>query len=499
MQANSNATTSAPWPAPPPEPASGAHWRRAFAGTWAADWRERRRDRRVWLVVALGVLLALAASALTALDMRDRQAARADANHAERARWLGQKAKYPHAAAHYGVYVFKPIAPLAAVDPGVERFVGSGVWLEAHKQNELLYRPAADEAGAVRLFTLTPALVLQVLAPLAIVFLGFGTWAGERERGSLATLRMSGAPLGAVAAARGAVLLCLGLAIAAPACAGVALVQALHGTAQASPCTDPAWRAAAFAGGYLLYLGTWCATVAGVSALSATARSSLALALGLWAATALVLPRVAVELAQSAAALPSAQAFRQSLDADLDEPHDLAEEARTRQALLAQYRVGDIRQLPVNWAGISLQRGEDHGNVIFDAHYRQLHDALGAQSLAALRFGWLSPTVAVAALSSAAAATDTEHHLQFVRAAEAQRRLIQRTLNVAITAHPERNGQRVDGDAALWAQVPPFRFRHEALAASELLLPALLPLVALFIAALALCSLALRRLARSAP
>lgn len=493
MQANSNSTTSAPWLPQPERVAHGAAWRQAFVGAWLADWRERRRDWRTALVLGLALMLAVVAALVGAQALQRQLQAREQASQSERQRWLEQGHKYPHSAAHYGVYVFKPLSALAAIDPGVERFVGTSVWLEAHKQNDFIHRPAADEAGSTRQFALSPALVLQVLAPLAIVFLGFGSFAREREQGLMGTLRLAGAPLSALAAARAGMLLLLSTVLVVPACLAVVAVQA--GATSAAPFGDGPARALLLAGGTLLTLATWSLAVVAVSALQATLRGSLSTLLALWVATALVLPRLAAEWSQAAAPLPSAQAFREALDADLGEPHDPAEEARQKQALLAQYGVDDVSKLPVNWAGISLQRSEEHGDRIFDAHHGRLFDSLRRQTDAASWVRWFSPTAALAVLSSAAAGSDTAHHLQFVRAAEGQRRLIQKTMNDAITATP--GGTRLDAGPELWQKVPPFVFRFEAMGGLQRL-ALLAPPAAALLASLALCAGALRRLGRGA-
>lgn len=497
MQANLNATTLTSSRAASEAQAEAAaagrtrRWLRAFAGAWQADWRERRRDWRVWLVIIVGLALAGCAALLSSLQLQATLAARNAAQAAEQQRWSQQGKKYPHAAAHYGVYVFKPLSGLAALDPGVEHYVGASAWLEAHKQNELVYRPANDEPGVSRQFRLNPAFVMQVLAPMAMIFLGFGMFAGERERGTLAVLRINAAPLGALAMARGAVLLCLALALVAPACLAVGLVE--WTMQNRSPFSDGPLRAAIFAFGYLLYLCTWAALIAGISAWSRTLRSALALLIGLWALTALVAPRSAAELAQLAAPLPSMQAFRAALDGALGMPDDPDEARRNQQQLLREHGVSDVKDLPFNWAGVSIQRGEEHGDRIFDEHYGRLFDAMRRQSEAAALASWLSPSVALAGLSSAAAGSDTLHHIQFVKGAEQQRRAIQKVLNQAIADHKEHDGQRYDGDQALWDRVPPFRLVYLPLDAG-VLRRHLLPLFVLFAASLLLCAAGLRQL-----
>ncbi|MYM97423.1 DUF3526 domain-containing protein [Duganella vulcania] len=491
---NTTTLTSSPAATELRAPPGWRTWCTAWRGAWQADWRERRRDWRVWLVIAAGLMMAICAALQSSLELNATLAARAEARQSEQQRWSHQGKKYPHAAAHYGVYVFKPLSALAALDPGIERYVGSSVWLEAHKQNEPIYRQADDEPGAYRQMRLTPAFVLQVIAPMAMIFLGFGMFAGERERGTLGSLRINAAPMGAIALARCAVLLCLAAALALPACIAVCALE-WSPEAQA-PFGDGAVRAAVFAGGYLMYLCTWAALIAAASAWAPSLRASLAMLIGLWAATALVLPRAALEMAQEAAPLPSLQQFRAGLDAALGEPDDPQLAERDRQQLLRQYGVTDVKDLPVNWAGISLRRGERHGDRIFDEHYGRLFDAMRRQGDAAALAGWLSPTVALAGLSSASAGSDMDHHIQFVNGAERQRRTIQEVMNAAITANPERNGIRYDGDQALWNQVPPFRFTFAPLDPAALALRHGLPLAALFLGSLLLCRAGLRQLRR---
>src|SRR5882724_5635986 len=136
------------------------------------------------------IVLALLGAALLAGAHYQRElvAQQRTAQTAEQVRWYAQEPKGPHAAAHYGLYAFKPRLAPAFLDPGIEPYTGVAVWLEAHKQNEMLFRPAEDATLAQRFGDLTVALALQVVLPLAIVLLAFNAFAGERERGTLRSL-----------------------------------------------------------------------------------------------------------------------------------------------------------------------------------------------------------------------------------------------------------------------------------------------------------------------
>src|SRR5688572_20982430 len=146
-----------------------------------------REGRFRW---AAGIILALLAVAALAGAhyQRDLVAQQLTAQSAEQSRWYNQGAKNPHSAAHYGLYAFKPRLAPAFLDPGVEPYTGVATWIEAHKQNEMLFRPAQDATLAQRFGDLTVALVFQVMLPLVVVLLAFNAFVGERERGTLRSL-----------------------------------------------------------------------------------------------------------------------------------------------------------------------------------------------------------------------------------------------------------------------------------------------------------------------
>ena len=108
------------------------------------------------------------------------------------AQWLNQDDKNPHTAAHFGNYAFKAPGPLSFFDSGISSYVGTTIWLEAHKTNFAINRPARDNGGLTRFGELTPAMILQVLVPLVVILLGFSAFAGERDSGTLRQLMSVG-------------------------------------------------------------------------------------------------------------------------------------------------------------------------------------------------------------------------------------------------------------------------------------------------------------------
>ena len=156
------------------------------------DATEIWRDGRFRWAAGLLFLLILAAVAGGVHNQSQIARQHADAQRAERDVWLDKGDMNPHAAAHYGAFVFKPVQPLSAIDPGLDPFVGVFVFLEAHKQQLARHRPIEDATPTRRLGQLTPASAALVLLPLLVVTLTFSSFAAERESGTLRPLMAMG-------------------------------------------------------------------------------------------------------------------------------------------------------------------------------------------------------------------------------------------------------------------------------------------------------------------
>ncbi|MEZ0250604.1 MAG: ABC transporter permease subunit, partial [Methylobacteriaceae bacterium] len=137
-----------------------------------------------WIGAVLVLLLAVAG--LGAWRDAVRYGAEVDAvTAAERARWLGQDAKNPHSADHFGIWVFKPSSPLAVLDPGSEPYTGRMVRVEAHVFNDAVYRAVQDAGPLARAGLGSVADIVGLVVPLAAILLGFSAFAADRERGTL--------------------------------------------------------------------------------------------------------------------------------------------------------------------------------------------------------------------------------------------------------------------------------------------------------------------------
>jgi ABC-2 type transport system permease protein len=221
--------------------------------------------------------------------------------------------------------------------------------------------------------------------------------------------------------------------------------------------------------GYVLYLSAFLGLSLAASALLGSSRLALVALLGFWILNGLALPRVVADLSERLHPVPTATAMwaamREDLESGIDghNPADARESALEKRTL-AQYGVAKVEDLPVSFAGISLQAGEEYGNQVFDKHYGALWDAYAGQSRVHLAAAVLAPFLAIRSWSMGFAGTDLAQHRHFVTAAEGYRRELQRFLNGEMTRSAKGLDFGYRADPAFWATAPRFVYAPPSLA-----------------------------------
>jgi ABC-2 type transport system permease protein len=428
-------------------------------------WRDGRfRLAAVVVLVLLGVAMLLAGQQVERTDEERRTAAKV-----ERDNWLNQDEKNSHSAGHYGMYVFKPTAPLAVFDRGIEPFVGTTVFLEAHKRNPLSFLPAQDATAMRRFGDLTAATALQMLVPLLVVLLTFGALAGERETGTLRqALSLGVRPTSLVlgkAVGLGAALAVLLVPVGI--LAAIALSK-LTGGEGAGGNADTWIRFAWMCGAYATYLAIILAVCITVSALARTARSALAILLTIWAVNAIIAPRLASDVAQRLEPTPKLAAFEAAIDDELEAEgmprgsHHFnqnlpwVQEVR-RRAFEAQGNA--LTQSYYN--GLLMLEAERLSGEVYEKHYAKLWDLLDRQDATVTWGGLIAPLLGLRSASMALAGTDFSHHRHFATAAEKHRLDFVRVLNEHMMEHGGRKAGR-----ELWESLPEFRYEPRSSAAA---------------------------------
>lgn len=441
------------------------------------------RDGRLWTLGA-ALLLLFAAMLLGAHQRQQRgEQERREVETASRAQWDHQGDRNPHRGAHFGLYAFKPTAPLAALEPGVDAQAGQAIWLEPHRRNLAMFAPAADAPPSIGLGELTPAFVLLALVPLLIVVLGHGAVAQERESGTLRMLHASGLRARPLLLGKW-IGLCLGLVLVlSPALLlGAWLLVDARGIARAFALL------LALAG----YYGVWAALALLVSLHARTSRAALLVLTALWVAAVFVVPRLGATGVERLAPLPTGQAFWSAITRDIDQGLPGDGDARQRMqafdaALLTEYRVARLEDLPF---GVNAKRRlfrDDYATRVYALHFDALWEAQARQQSLLRGLTAASPFVSMRAIGASLAGTDLAHRRHFEDAAEHYRRHFTTLMDewdLRATRGITSFESRYAGDA-VWQAVPRWTYEPpgfvEALRASwpDLALQALWLLLAM--------------------
>ncbi|CUI60720.1 ABC transporter permease subunit [Achromobacter xylosoxidans] len=418
------------------------------------DLRERLRDGRLYWAGGIVAVLLMTALAVGYLHQQEARAEQTAAQNTDYSDWLKQGTRHPHDAAHQGMHVFKPDTTLALLDPGINPYIGSTVWLQAHRQSEVKFRPAQDATGLQRFGDLSAAWILQALGPLLVIVLGFNAFSGEREQGILRqTLSLGVAPWRLLWGKATALALSLGLLLVPAALAAIVAVWLAGGRA------DALWRFGVLAGGYAVYLAAFIFVTLGVSAAARSSRVAITVLLALWIANTVIAPRVMAELSRGLYPSPTRLEFNQALQDDLKATSDRV----WMQAFGTTERWS--RDVPLNQWGLALKLDDQSSYAVYDRHFGHLWDTWERQQAVQESAGWLMPLLAVRALSAAMAGTDFAHHRDFTTAAEQQRRVIQDIVSADLVAHAdtlEHQHFSYQANPSLWARVPPFRYQPPA-------------------------------------
>ncbi|MDX2044622.1 MAG: DUF3526 domain-containing protein [Acidobacteriota bacterium] len=425
------------------------------------EFTEMLRDGRFRWAAAIVFALLLASLVMGGKHYRDVKRQHDLAQAETRDQWLRQPAKNPHSAAHYGIYAFKPKLLPAMLDRGVDPFVGQSVWLEAHKQNEFKFKPAQDATAVQRFGELTAATVLQLLIPLLIILLSFSAFAGEREQGTLRQLlslgvRKTDLVWGKALGVSGALAL---LIVPATIVGVVALAMVSDNGLLGASAGRMAWLFVS----YLLYFGVFIGVSLAVSAWAKSSQMALVVLLAFWIVNGLIAPRAVADAAKRVHPTPSAFAFQQTMDREMQsgpDGHDTADKRAEalKQKVLKQYGVDKLEALPVNFAGISLQEGEEHSNVVFDKHYSELWNRFERQNRLKQLAGAVAPMLAIQSVSMSLAGTDFAHHRNFATAAESYRRFLVKKMNDDMTFNAGKEDFSYLAKPALWQTVEDFRY-----------------------------------------
>jgi ABC-2 type transport system permease protein len=423
--------------------------------------------------IALIALITLSAvSVLVSITEQSRQLEERLHEQAESDAILAaQPDRHPHRMVHYGHYVYQTPSPLAVVDPGVDAFVGTSVFLEGHRQNTAAFISAAETGLLARFGSFSPAFALQVLIPLLMILCGFSSVARERDQQTLHLLLGQGISNRSLLLGKFIALLVLVAGALLPL-----LLVGLYVTAGDGGITLALLFLVL---GYGVYLAIWAQLIIGISGMAASSKASLLTLLGVWATFTVLVPRfasdVTANLIQNPSQIETGLAIAETLRTAGD-GHDASDPAfrNLQEITLAENNVARIEDLPFNYRGLVAIRAEEDDARIYNEYARQKQESELQQSALANRFGLLTPLIAMRSFSMALAGTNLAAHHRFLTAAEDYRYDMVQKYNrlqmEAITfaddigrSNDAVSEQRTRVSSQNWADMPEFTLAMEPL------------------------------------
>lgn len=431
----------------------------------------KRDGRAIGLLGIVGLLLVLGlTTGIVTENAREREVLRAEADDA--AVFLEQGEKNPHTASHFSRMAHKPVAPLAAFDPGVSSYMGQVVWLESHYRNPAMFRAAEDAPELSRLENFSTAGVLTLILPLLIVLMGYGSIASERERGTLRQLVGSGTGVTGLLLGKFTVIVGVALAVLAVTL-GVSTLFSVVSLSEAGYSSgDLLLRGLSLFFVYGLYIVCLAAVTVLVSMLVAEAKTALLLMLGIWVVTVVGLPRLSASIAEQVYPSPNADTFWEESQASLQanrpqsgsDEYLAVEREVLEQALGREVQDSEFDGLPINRDALRLQVSEVVDAQAYDVAYAQLFENYEKQRNLRRLLAIVSPTIALQYLSHSFSGTDVSAHEHFSIEAERQRNVIVRALNEDMMLNGAGQSFGYLAPPEFWDSVPLFEYQPPSVA-----------------------------------
>ena len=377
--------------------------------------------------------------------------------------WMNQPNRHPHRVAHYGYLVFREKSPLSFFDFGLDSYVGNSVFLEAHRQNTVNMSEAGFSNGMLRFGELSMAMVLQVLVPLFIIFIGFHTVAGLKQNGVLKILLCQRASYLDILLGKTLGLTLVTWALFLPLLFTSLLVGIVSLSGHFS--MESFFRAGLIVLLYSLYFLVITMLVVAVSAVSSNARNALMVLVLVWIVFFIVIPKSAQTLGNSLFEAPDKIAFEHSIEEDVskegdshnpDDPHF----STLKAATLKKYGVDSIQALPVNYGALVMQEGENISSRIFNTHYDRLIQTYKMQNSVSSVLAFADPFLAIRNISMNLSGTDFDTFTAFQKQTEKYRFDKTKILNeLHLTQIKYKDDSKQKVSAGNWQQQAEFHFQ----------------------------------------
>ncbi|WP_027391904.1 ABC transporter permease [Aquimarina latercula] len=395
-------------------------------------WHNATTPKSFYLLYSIFIVLTCYAAVSGVKNHITQNEIRLDHQVKARQSWEANPDKHPHRMAHFGTFAFRINASLGIFDHGLESFTGNTVFLEAHRQNSVNFSEATFSTGMLRFGELSLSLLLQLVLPLVLFFLGFSSVAKDRQNGTLKMLLSQGATWKEILFGKSLGLFAISMLYFIPVFLTVIIALLIYGQQGAN---DFLWLRLLFISfGYLAFLFIISTLTIIVSASTHTSKGALLRLLGIWLLLVVLLPKSAQAMGNYWFPTPSKLAFQSAIEkevikkGDSHNPND-PHYNNLRDSVLSVHNVKKVTDLPFNYSGFVMREGEKITANLYRKHYKKLISIYNSQNDVTQFSSFINPFTAIKQLSMIMSGTDFSSYIDFQDQADTYRYQLAQTMN----------------------------------------------------------------------
>ena len=426
-------------------------------------WKDAFRSRIMNIASLLMLFLLIFSSYSGWENYHDQNNTRTSIQKDVQESWENNPDKHPHRMAHYGSFALRIKHILSVFDLGMENFVGNAVFLEAHKQNTVNFSEASMSTGLLRFGEVSLAMLLKVIVPLLLFYLGFATIAQERENGTLKLLIGQGIARKQIVFGKWLGLWSLSLVFLLTTFLVVIIfvLTESHEFIQ----MESIIRYLVLLVSYFLFFGILSAITILVSAFSKTAKSALVKLLGIWLLFVIIVPKSLQAMGYYLYPTPSKIEMETAVEdeitalGDSHNPNDPHYKSLKDSVLLAN-NVERVEDLPFNYGGYVMAKGEALTAQVYQKHQDAIYKVYDKQNTLERYSAFANPYTAIKNVSMAFSGTDFQSFLHFKSEAESYRFKLAQEMNrlqMDLIPNEDHTGPKIIS-SDYWKEFPPFEY-----------------------------------------
>ncbi|WP_419211508.1 ABC transporter permease [Maribacter sp. X9] len=426
-------------------------------------WKDAFRSRIMNIASLLMLFLLIFSSYSGWENYHDQNNTRTSIQKDVQESWENNPDKHPHRMAHYGSFALRIKHILSVFDLGMENFVGNAVFLEAHKQNTVNFSEASMSTGLLRFGEVSLAMLLKVIVPLLLFYLGFATIAQERENGTLKLLIGQGIARKQIVFGKWLGLWSLSLVFLLTTFLVVIIfvLTESHEFIQ----MESIIRYLVLLVSYFLFFGILSAITILVSAFSKTAKSALVKLLGIWLLFVIIVPKSLQAMGYYLYPTPSKIEMETAVEdeitalGDSHNPNDPHYKSLKDSVLLAN-NVERVEDLPFNYGGYVMAKGEALTAQVYQKHQDAIYKVYDKQNTLERYSAFANPYTAIKNVSMAFSGTDFQSFLHFKSEAESYRFKLAQEMNrlqMDLIPNEGHTGPEIIS-SDYWKEFPPFEY-----------------------------------------